>query len=435
MNHRPLAAPANIRRNTTPDRQFEVRVISDLRELTRGFRGQEVELELALLRARLLEAAGSPYYRELLSVHGFGVRDFESFDDLKQFPITDRSMLGDVMAQMPARFSPADDFVAVKSSGTTGKPVRVLRDRYETLYMWTVLRFFCGLVKAQPPRWARTVLLDTLPSGMEYSVRTPLFFDGGLHRISTQRPDAVERLQKVKPFALFGDPAGLHWLQSKKPRIAPAIVLTSAQYFGEAQRAAFAEVFPVPVINYYSTTETGPIAFECARDTGSFHALSPHVHVEVAGGEVLVTRLRPGAFPLFRYATGDRAVLRRGRCACGFEGSTLLNLEGRRQCAFIRADGARVDAWQLAWLFKHHTLSEFCLTQIGYDAFELLGETSPELLSTLTGALTRLGFVSPRVTATGAHVPVSAKPEPFRSLVADAPAAASAPAYQVTKKL
>lgn len=90
----------------------------------------------------------------------------------------------------------------------------------------------------------------------------------------------------------------------------------------------------------YSTSETGPIGFQCAECTGTEH----HVHSDavlvevvdegglpVADGEVgnvLVTPLSDSGMALFRYRVGDRATMRTAGCPCGVK-APLLTLQGR----------------------------------------------------------------------------------------------------------
>src|SRR6185503_5752966 len=100
-----------------------------------------------------------------------------------------------------------------------------------------------------------------------------------------------------------------------------------------------------PIINYYATTELGPIAWECLREPGRFHILHPDVFVESLEGELVVTRLRDSVLPLLRYRTGDRGQVVDEACACGLRGPSILGFLGREPCWFVRPDVERVDAW------------------------------------------------------------------------------------------
>ncbi|RKH23048.1 coenzyme synthetase [Corallococcus praedator] len=382
----------------------------------------ELESRLGWLRSAL---QGSPYYVRVLMEAGLHPGDLQRLEDLRHFPALDRATLARHWEDVPTLPAASDECVVVKSSGTTGDPVNVLRDRRDCLLMWAVLRFFTEHTGTVPPPRPRVVLLDALPGGLEYSVRLPLFHDGALHRVSVLRDDAVARLQRVRAAVVFSDPEGLRWLLAHPEVPAPRLVLTSAQHLPRALRDAWEHGRGVPVLNYYAATETGPLAWECREDAnpGRFHVLTPDVWLEPDGDDVVVTRLRPGVLPLLRYRPGDTGTVRRDACACGFHGWTLTGFGGRGACVFHTPTGRAVDAWSLAWVFKHHPLRAFRLTQVSLERFtlELAGAPADSvgpLRERLTAALRNLGWSAPVVDmeARGADaLPPSAKPLPFRS--------------------
>ncbi len=393
-----------------------------------------IAARLPTLAARLWR---SPYGRATLHAVGLSPRDLEACTDpdaLAAFPTLDRATLA-AHADELAAFADGDGAVIVKSSGTTGDPVRVVKDHWDSLVMWAALDHWLGVLGVLLPARPRVVLLDALPGGLEYSVRLRLVGDGrgALHRVSTGGARAAARLARVQPAVLFSDPDGLHWLAGggAAPVPAPRLVLTSAQRFAPAQRAAFAAAIPgVPVINYYATTETGPIAWECLAAPERFHVLAPEVWVESLEGELVVTRLRDSVLPLLRYRTGDAGDVEREAargCACGFHGWSIVGFGGRRACWFVTPGGRSVDAWSLAWLFKHHPLRGFRLLQVAPASFELTldddASATPALLAQLRDALVVQGWprqtlrVSVVVEASAAAGAGTAapplKPEPF----------------------
>jgi phenylacetate-CoA ligase len=261
------------------------------------------------------------------------------------------------------------------------------------------------------------VLLDTLPGGLEYSTRARWFDRGALHRVSTQRPNAMARLRRARPAVLSTDPAGLRFLLSQGHAVRPALLLSSAQRLDAALRAAAETVMGAPIINYYATTETGPIAWECLREPGRFHVLHPDVFVESLAGQLAVTRLRPSPLPLLRYLTGDAGEVVDGACSCGARGRSIVGFAGRERAEFVAPDGNAVDAWALSWLFKDLPLVRFEMTQVGEQHFEVRHEGplpfERELLEVrLRRVLVRMGFPAPQVVLLEQTLP--AKPTPFR---------------------
>jgi phenylacetate-CoA ligase len=262
-------------------------------------------------------------------------------------------------------------------------------------------------------------LLCALPHGVEYAVDPPALHGGRLSRLSLARPEPLRRLLAFDPHVLFTDPAGLHWLVAQEKRPRPRITLSSGQHLPAELRDGAAARLGSPVVNYYSTTETGPLAWECLPRPGRFHVLHPDVWIESTEGELVVTRLRASVLPLLRYRTGDGGAVETERCPCGYRGRSIVGLQGRRACYFETPEGRRVDAWQLAWLFKHEPLSGFRLTQVGESEFRLellAGNDVKALRQRLQAALGLLGWPSPRIDLPGGDRLwlERAKPEPFR---------------------
>jgi phenylacetate-CoA ligase len=95
---------------------------------------------------------------------------------------------------------------------------------------------------------------------------------------------------------------------------------------GAARRARIAEIWGVPVVEEYGSTETGTLAGDCPH--GRLHLWTDRVLCEVhdpgtgtvsatGRGELVVTPLYREAMPLLRYNTGDLVEVSDGGCPCG----------------------------------------------------------------------------------------------------------------------
>ena len=88
----------------------------------------------------------------------------------------------------------------------------------------------------------------------------------------------------------------------------------------------------------YSTSETGPLGYQCRHQTGAVHHLHEDANVveviDEAGrpvppgtpGELVVTPLTTSGMALFRYRLGDRGQLLTGACGCGSAARSVLLL-------------------------------------------------------------------------------------------------------------
>ena len=110
--------------------------------------------------------------------------------------------------------------------------------------------------------------------------------------------------------------------------------------------------YDCPVIDFYSTTETGPIAY-AAPDGDGLIVLPPDLYVEIVDeegyplapgqrGEITVTGGRNPFVPLLRYRTGDYGRLGYSRRRGADPAPRIYDLEARRPARFRAVDGSFV---------------------------------------------------------------------------------------------
>ncbi|RYZ65996.1 MAG: hypothetical protein EOP05_19795, partial [Proteobacteria bacterium] len=282
----------------------------------------------------------------------------------------------------------AGKFIKVTSSGTTGEPVTVIKDDYDCVHMWTVLKYWFEVAGLERPHSTRCLLLDGLPNQIERSSRIPLLENGLFERINVRAGNAVARIHSFSPHVIFTDPSGLQWLNdyAELLKIQPRMLLSSAQHLPLLLLESVSKSFGAVVFDYYATTETGPIAWRCLKEPGHWHVLESEHWFEIDRGSLVVTRKRQSLFPLVRYRTGDSAEFGAEFCACGRSGKMLKNFEGREACVFVREDGSKLDAWALSPLLKYRIQNRFQLTQLECSKF-LLSVERIELQSETTAVI------------------------------------------------
>ncbi|MBI5486823.1 MAG: phenylacetate--CoA ligase family protein [Deltaproteobacteria bacterium] len=166
--------------------------------------------------------------------------------------------------------------------------------------------------------------------------------------------DARGFFAELAPQLLTGDPVGFAEAAAWEIDVRPKALVSTALALSAAAAARLRGRFGCPVIDWYSTTETGPLAYSCPLAHG-LHVLPPDVFVEAldadgfpaaAGerGELTVTGGRNPFVPLLRYRTGDWGRLDPSPCPCGDPAPRIVDLEGRRPVFFRDASGGVINA-------------------------------------------------------------------------------------------
>ncbi|MEW6363588.1 MAG: hypothetical protein AB1714_02995 [Acidobacteriota bacterium] len=236
----------------------------------------------------------------------------------------------------------------------------------------------------------------------------------------------------LAPQFLTGDPMGFAELMRWKIPIRPAAMVSTAVALGSSLKSRLEAHFRCPVIDYYSTTETGPVA--CSDPGGrGLVVFPPDVFVEVvdadgypaARGEITVTGGRNPYLPLLRYRTGDFARMSFEENAEGRVTARLLDLEAREAVMFRATDGSPICPVDIGRIIREYPIVQHEFVQRADGSCDLAlrpvpgGSVDTE---TLAGRLAALfGVMSPidiRLDPALGERMASGKVQPFRSELA-----------------
>lgn len=220
-------------------------------------------------------------------------------------------------------------------------------------------------------------------------------------------------LEAMAPLTFTGNPSAYAELLALRPAIRPRALFSTAFALAPALARKVAAEFGAPVIDLYSSIETGPVAYTCRH--GYFHVLPHDLHVEVVdatgkpcaagkAGEICVSGGRNPYLPLLRYRTGDRARLETKACACGDPMPRLLALEGRAAVTLRAADGGPVATVDVSRALRDFAIAQHSLVQRADGAVAL--DIRP--LPGWTLDLKRVESALRRVFGAGAKVTVKA---------------------------
>lgn len=336
--------------------------------------GMRAAAEAAL--AELLRHATRtvPFYREEVGPLSAG----SPLEVLASLPLVNRRDLGERMSHYIADTLDPTLCRSIRSSGTSGVPVRLLVDRDDLLTRYALAlrrqqRYGLGL--------QRKVLRPFRPAfGGWYEYTSPA---AGLARIAefgpASRPEELselaERVRYFAPDAIFARPSRCQQLiellsgTSLRPRV--RAVLTLGENLAPGVRTELTAFFDAPVFDSYGMREVSEIATECGN--GVYHVESDRLVVEIVDGsgrrldagsmgEIVVTNLLSRSMPLLRYRTGDAGMLQARDCGCGSTGPVLDRIGGRDHMR-IQLPGGGVEAFRVSWILRSYPLDRFQIVQ------------------------------------------------------------------------
>lgn len=258
------------------------------------------------------------------------------------------------------------ELTEVYTSGSTGKPIHAVRSDL-WLLMWSAVtvrehlwhgRDFSGKLAAIRDSTAGKALAPAGEHLDNWGFSTADIFRTGpcvSLNITTPVDDQLDWLAREQPDYLLTHPTMLDRLirHSAETGFRPKRlrqVLTISEILAPGLRELCRAEWGAPVVDTYSTRETGYLALQCP-ETDHYHLQSETVLVEVldpAGrpcapgeiGRVIVTPLHNLAMPLLRYDIGDHAEMGTP-CPCGRGLPAIRRILGRRQNMLRTAAGER----------------------------------------------------------------------------------------------
>ena len=339
------------------------------------------------------------FYREHFERAGIVPDDINSLVDFERVPFLTKKLLRDnfssMMSNSPGRVS------LRKTSGSTGTPLKLAKDRtataYMDAYMYDVYGWYGIKIGTRQGRiWgipfgfsgrsmtrAKDVLLNR---------RRLVSFE--LSRDACCR--YYRQLQEFKPFFLYGliTPINEFAHELVECGIDPKelglkVIIATGERLHPGKKEYVERAFGCRVVNEYGCTESGIIAFECP--SGNLHVANHNLLVEIVNpetgaavalgetGEVVLTELFATGMPLIRYRMGDLACKTVDRCSCGRHSPIIGNVIGRTSELIPTPDGRKVAAALLDYAIPS-SVSRFRAILTEVDRLELLLEC-PQPLS------------------------------------------------------
>lgn len=331
-------------------------------ERSQWLSAERLEAEQILQIAPLVRHAWDtvPYYRQLWSDRYDPVVPMTPAS-FQRLPILPRRALQDNFEQLKSRNVPTQHGPAVeaRSSGSTGKPVRVLKTGIGFLF-WSALTLRDHLWhQRELHRTLAVIRHGVAPGGApSWGPATNGLVQTGRSLMLNVTADIEAQwnwLAKQDPTYLLTYPsivAELAKISLARGLRLPALrqVRTLGEALSADVRKLCREAWDVPLVDLYSAEEVGSIALQCPQHD-HYHVQSESLLVEVLDeeggrcppgkvGRVVITDLHNFAMPLVRYEIGDYAEVGEP-CSCGRGLPVLRSIRGRVRNTLIAPDGRR----------------------------------------------------------------------------------------------
>lgn len=356
----------------------------------------------ALRDARVRElmryaAATVPHYRDVLRAAGVDPDEIRSADDLARLPLLEKRQVQEDPKRFVSNSPLARDPVILATSGSTGTPLTVARDRRSILALvayserereleWRL----CGR------RYAYSAAQVFNPYGNVGRVQAALERTSfrplrpRLHPLSIADPleETAARIARARPLVVHGYGTYLELLFRAHAAGTlsfplPRVVFYAGDPVSPEGRRLIRETLGVSVLSRYAAAEAIRIGHFCELGRGfHLHEDLCHVRVVVDGGrpaepgevgEVVVTDLLNRASVLINYRLGDLATVSDEPCPCGRTSRMLTDLQGRTSAIVRLADGTLVHPVLLEGAIREHGrgILRFQLVQDAPDRFRL----------------------------------------------------------------
>lgn len=294
------------------------------------------------------------YYRRLLTQAGISPADIKTKADISKIPITAKSQIQSLpREEITSRGVDIKDCLYFKTSGSTGEPLTIILSEREYIIV--------GLFSLRMQLENSYHVMDKMVciNEPQYIRKRKRWFHylgiGNVEYISCfeNTEEQVEKILKIKPQVIKGRVSSIKALALEMERsnidhINPKLIFCTAEFLDKKDRELISTIFDCEVIDYYSTTECGNIAWECREHKG-YHIDADNVVVEFikngsmvpAGeeGEIIITVLNNYTMPLIRYKIGDTGILGERPCPCGISLPLLETLGGRINDQIILPNG------------------------------------------------------------------------------------------------
>ena len=343
-----------------------------------------------------------PYYTKLFDTLRLKPSDVKDKEDLDKLPLLRKEDIRKNISAFVAKNIPRKDLKPMMSSGTTGQPIKLFKNKNRSAWRAAARRrtqkvhgFERGdkIVTIYGYSFPRKHFFQGAFLKMIRNEWVPYGYDFGEEKIGA----FVKELNKYKPDFIRAWPSSIYPLAeyagNYKINLGTKNIWLHGEVLFEFQRRLIEENLDCKIFDVFGLRESSIYSFECPKHAG-YHLdvedgiieIINRVGEHVPSGELgatVFTDFTNFATPLIRYVSEDIVVhADRGTCPCG-RGLQLIikSVEGRFSDCLSIQDNGFVLPNAVVDLFSNKKINNFQVIQKKKDGIFVTVEKKPDISS------------------------------------------------------
>lgn len=324
----------------------------------------------------------SKFYKKLYS--NIPDKPLNEINDLKRFPIITKEMIRENLDEIIT--IPKWKGIISHTGGTTGKSLEVVFTKEDVMRRMAMLDHFKSRFGFENRLMRRATFngQHIVPPNQKnkifwrYNISCKQMIYSSFHTSEENLKYYCESLNSFKPQSIDGffssivDLASYIKRKKIKLKFKPIAIFPTSEKVLKEDKELIEEVFQCKVYDQYASSEGAPFITECEK--GNLHIeLSTGVFefIDENSKEIVVTSFDTKGTPLIRYRIGDsiEAIDFNFNCSCGIQSPIVKEINGRTTDFLVTIDGVRINAGNVANLFKnlHNSVIKSQIVQVSKD--------------------------------------------------------------------
>ena len=307
------------------------------------------EMQQKKLRALLEHAYKNvPYYRKLFDNLRLKPDDIKDKEDLEKLPLLRKEDIRKNLKAMTAKNLSQKDLILMGSSGTTGPPIKLFKDKNREAWRAAARHRMQKVHEYKPG--------DKIISLYGYSFPRKHLFQGSFLKIMRNEwvpygyemseekiGSFVKKLERFNPDFIKAWPSSIYplaeYARDNEINLKPKNIWLHGEVMFNFQRKLIEEQLGCEIFDVFGLRESSVYSFECQKHSG-YHLDAENGIIEIIRdgkhvsegelGATIFTDFTNFATPLIRYVSEDLAIYSGKSCSCG-RGLPLIvkSAEGR----------------------------------------------------------------------------------------------------------